>query len=78
MRSELYKMLTETLKRDGKYSSTLVTMFTAWGSSLLMAWIDFAMHGWIVRWEVWIVLVSVGAGIKITDAISKKVKPTIS
>ena len=73
----LKEILNDTLKRNGKWSSTLFTMFSAWKSSLIMAWIDFGMNGFIIRWEVWAVLVSVGAGIKITDAISKKIKPPL-
>lgn len=75
MKAELYQIL-GSLKRNGKYSPTLLTMFTAWVTAMGIAWIDFFQSGF--RSETFWAFVSIGAGIKITDAISKKLTPTLS
>lgn len=61
----------DTLTRDGKWSRTSLTMFSAWIVVLLMALIDFFNRG--LQFDVWVTLVVVATGIKITDAWSKKI-----
>lgn len=74
-RSMLKEILNDTLKRDGKWSSTLFTMLSAWTCAIIYGWVDYIEHGY--RSECFWAFVTIGAGIKITDAFSKKIKPTI-
>lgn len=60
----------DTLKRNGKWSRTSLTMFSAWFVAVVMAMIDFAFNG--LRFDVWLTLVGVAMGSKITDSYSKK------
>lgn len=64
-------VLHDTLTVDGKWSRTSLTMFTAWASALTICFADFFMHGF--KYDVWVTLVVVATGIKITDAWSKKI-----
>ena len=67
----LREILQDTLKKDGKWSRTSLTMFSAWALSLSMAMFDFFFNG--LKYDVWVTLVVVATGIKITDAWSKKI-----
>ena len=67
----LKEILQDTLKKDGKWSRTSMTMFSAWALSLSMAMFDFFVNG--LKYDVWVTLVVVATGIKITDAWSKKI-----
>ena len=67
----LREILQDTLKKDGKWSRTSLTMFSAWTVSLSMAMFDFFFNG--LKYDVWVTLVVVATGIKITDAWSKKI-----
>jgi hypothetical protein len=67
----LREILQNTLKKDGKWSRTSLTMFSAWIVSLSMAMFDFFFNG--LKYDVWVTLVVVATGIKITDAWSKKI-----
>ena len=61
-----------TLKRDGKHSSTLWTMAISMFLFSFMSLIDFLMNG--LNIEVIIILACMATGVKITDAVSKKIK----
>jgi len=61
-----------TLKRDGKHSSTLWTMAVSMFLFSFMSMIDFLING--LNIEVIIVLACMATGVKITDAVSKKIK----
>jgi len=63
-------IINDTLKRNGKWSRTSLTMFSAWFVALMMSTIDFAFNG--LRFDVWLTLVGVAMGSKITDSVSKK------
>lgn len=67
----LREILQDTLKKDGKWSRTSMTMFSAWALSISMAMFDFFFNG--LKYDVWVTLVVVATGIKITDAWSKKI-----
>jgi len=67
----LREILQDTLKKDGKWSRTSLTMFSAWIVSLSMAMFDFFFNG--LKYDVWVTLIIVATGIKITDAWSKKI-----
>jgi len=71
MTSILKDIFNDTLKREDKYSSTLVTMFVFSLSVLLYGWLDLFMHGF--NSEVFFAWVGMASGIKITDAYSKKI-----
>ena len=75
MKSVLKDILNDTLKRDGKWSSTLLTMFAFSMSVFFYGWVDFFLHGF--NSEVFFAWVGLAGGIKVTDAVSKKVKPTL-
>lgn len=61
-----------TLKRDGKHSSTLWTMAISMFLFSFMAFIDFLMNG--IDVQIMIILACMATGVKITDAVSKKIK----
>lgn len=67
----------DTLKRDKdgvrRWSKTALTMWSAWLLSMFMAVYDLIQHGF--RYDVWVALVAVATGIKLTDKISKKIQP---
>jgi hypothetical protein len=65
------QILNDTLKRDGKWSRTSLTMFTSWFVALVMAILDFFFNG--LRFDVWLGLISVSIGSKISDSLSKKI-----
>lgn len=69
----LKSILNDTLKVDGKWSRTSFTMFTAWIASLHMAYYDMYKNGF--HMEVFLTLVGVALGSKVTDSISKKISP---
>ena len=50
-------------------------MFGFSASTLLYGWVDFILHGF--NSEVFFAFVGLASGIKIADAFSKKVKPTL-
>lgn len=61
----------DTLKRNGKWSRTSLTMFVTLFVALVMSTIDFAFNG--LRFDVWATLMGVAMGSKITDSYSKKI-----
>ena len=60
----------DTLKRNGKWSRTSLTMLSSWLIALVMAILDFCFNG--LRFDVWLGLISVSIGSKISDSLSKK------
>lgn len=65
------EILNDTLKRNDKWSRTSLTMFTSWFVALVMAILDFFFNG--LRFDVWLGLISVSIGSKISDSLSKKI-----
>lgn len=65
------EIVNDTLKKNGKWSRTSLTMFVTLFVALLMSCIDFAFNG--LRFDVWCVLMGVAMGSKITDSYSKKI-----
>ena len=65
------ELVNDTLKRNGKWSRTSLTMFTSYIIALVMAILDFCFNG--LRFDVWLGLISVSIGSKITDSLSKKI-----
>ena len=64
-------IVNDTLKRNGKWSRTSLTMFVTLFVALVMSCIDFAFNG--LRFDVWVTLMGVAMGSKITDSFSKKI-----
>lgn len=64
-------LINDTLKKNGKYSRTSLTMFVTLVVALWMCVVDFAYNG--LRFDVWCVLIGVAMGSKITDSYSKKI-----
>ena len=67
----LNKIINDTLKIEGKYSRTSLTMFSAWVLVYLISIIDYVRTGY--RSEVWLTLVAVSVGVKLSDAIGKRI-----
>lgn len=67
----LNKIINDTLKIEGKYSRTSLTMFSAWVLVYLISIIDYIRTGY--RSEVWLTLVAVAVGVKLSDAIGKRI-----
>ena len=65
------EIVNDTLKKNGKFSRTSLTMFVTLFVALVMSTIDFAFNG--LRFDVWATLMGVAMGSKITDSYSKKV-----
>lgn len=65
------ELVNDTLKKNGKWSRTSLTMFTSYIIALVMAILDFCFNG--LRFDVWLGLISVSIGSKISDSLSKKI-----
>lgn len=65
------EIVNDTLKKNGKFSRTSLTMFVTLFIALVMSTIDFAFNG--LRFDVWVTLMGVALGSKITDSYSKKI-----
>ena len=73
----LDEIATDTLKKDDgkgslRWSRTSLTMLSAWMIVCYIAIADFNKSGF--NGEVFIALSTIAVGVKITDAISKKIK----
>lgn len=72
---EIVKIFRDTLQdRFNKYSRTSCTMLAALIVGFFMALWDFFVSGF--RYDVWMFIMSVGVGIKLIDAQSKKIQKT--
>ena len=67
----LKELFRDTLKKDGKWSRTSLTMFTSFSICVLVGLIDFFHCGF--NTEVFFGFLSVAVGSKISDALSKKI-----
>lgn len=67
----LKELFVDTLKKDGKWSRTSLTMFISFAICVLIGLINFFMHGY--NSEVFFGFLSVAVGSKISDALSKKI-----
>lgn len=61
----------DTLKKDGKWSRTSLTMFTAWLMVLFMAIFQLAVKGF--DFNIFITFVAVSLGLKPVDAFSQQI-----
>jgi hypothetical protein len=65
-------IINDTLKKEGKFSRTSLTMFVTLFVALVMCSVDFVFNG--LRFDVWATLMGVALGSKITDSFSKKIE----
>jgi hypothetical protein len=66
------EIIEDTLKKNGKWSRTSLTMFSAWLIVVFMVFFDLAKEGF--RFDVFITMVGVALGSKLTDSIGKRVE----
>jgi len=72
VKAVLKELLSDTLKKEGKWSRTSLTMFTSFAICVLVGLIDFFAHGY--NSEVFFGFLSVAVGSKISDAFSRKIE----
>lgn len=72
VKNTLKELFRDTLKKDGKWSRTSLTMFTSFSICVLVGLIDFCMRGY--NTEVFFGFLSVAVGSKISDAFSRKIQ----
>lgn len=67
---EFKAIVNDTLKKDGKYSRTSLTMASAWFLVVVTYVYDFIRNG--MHMEAFIIMVGVALGSKISDALSTR------
>jgi hypothetical protein len=72
MKKHLANLINDTLKKDGKWSRTSLTMFSAWKLVIFMVIFDLYKEGF--RYDVFVTMVGVALGTKLTDSIGKRVE----
>ena len=66
------QIIEDTLKKNGKWSRTSLTMFSAWLIVVTMVIFDMYKEGF--RFDVFVTMVGVALGSKLTDSIGKRVE----
>jgi hypothetical protein len=66
--------LGDTLKKEGKFSRTSLTMFSAWILAVNMALYDLYKNGF--KYEVFATFVGVALGSKLTDTLGSRITTT--
>jgi len=72
MKEKIKTLISDTLKKDGKFSRTSLTMFSAWLLVVYMVIYDLYKEGF--RYDVFVTMVGVALGTKLTDSIGKKIE----
>jgi len=72
MKRHILALVNDTLKKDGKWSRTSLTMFSAWKLVIFMVLFDLYKEGF--RYDVFVTMVGVALGTKLTDSIGKRVE----
>jgi|GEM_PF-6427582 len=72
MKKHIISLINDTLKKDGKWSRTSLTMFSAWLLVVYMVIYDLYKEGF--RYDVFATMVGVALGTKLTDSIGKKIE----
>lgn len=70
------KLVDDTLKKRGKWSTTLLTMASAWLIVIITYLIDFVKNG--LNETTFGIMIGVALGSKITNAVSNKIDPNIN
>lgn len=68
------KLLSDTLKKEGKWSTTLLTMFTAWIAVLITYLVDFTKNGFKLNETAFGIMVVIALGSKITNSFSNRIE----
>jgi len=72
MKKHIIALINDTLKKDGRWSRTSLTMFSAWNLVSFMVIYDLYKEGF--RYDVFVTMVGVALGTKLTDSIGKKIE----
>jgi len=72
VKNHIISLVNDTLKKDGKWSRTSLTMFSAWLLVVYMVIYDLYKEGF--RYDVFVTMVGVALGTKLTDSIGKKIE----
>jgi hypothetical protein len=72
MKKHIIAIINDTLKKDGRWSRTSLTMFSAWNLVSFMVVFDLYKEGF--RYDVFVTMVGVALGTKLTDSIGKRVE----
>ena len=72
MKKHIISLVNDTLKKDGKWSRTSLTMFSAWNLVNFMVISDLYKEGF--RYDVFVTMVGVALDTKLTDSIGKKIE----
>ena len=67
------KVLSDTLKKNGKWSTTLLTMFSAWLAVLATYIVDFIKNNYKLNETAFGIMVVIALGSKITNSLSNKI-----
>ena len=72
MKEKIKTLISDTLKKDGKFSRTSLTMFSAWLLVVYMVIYDLYKEGF--RYDVFVTMVGVALGTKLTDSVGKRIE----
>jgi len=72
MKKHITSLINDTLKKDGKWSRTSLTMFSAWKLVIFMVIFDLYKEGF--RYDVFVTMVGVALGTKLTDSVGKRIE----
>ena len=72
MKRHIIALVNDTLKKDGKWSRTSLTMFSAWNLVSFMVVFDLYKVGF--RYDVFVTMVGVALGTKLTDSVGKRIE----
>jgi hypothetical protein len=64
------RLIDDTLKKEGKWSRTSLTMFTSYVFTLILSSLDYLHRGF--NFEVFLTYVGLSAGVKLSAAIEKR------
>ena len=72
MKKHIIALINDTLKKDGRWSRTSLTMFSAWLLVVYMVIYDLYKEGF--RYDVCVTMVGVALGTKLTDSVGKRIE----
>ena len=72
MKKHIIALINDTLKKDGRWSRTSLTMFSAWNLVSFMVIYDLYKEGF--RYDVFVTMVGVALGTKLTDSVGKRIE----
>ena len=72
MKKHIIALINDTLKKDGRWSRTSLTMFSSWLLVVYMVIYDLYKEGF--RYDVFVTMVGVALGTKLTDSVGKRIE----